>query len=622
MKCVISRALLLIFIINSTILFSQNFNGQSLKKLSDIKQTIVTEDTDWYIGADDPNEIVTIRGVRYVPGNIVIENNGTLFLDNAQFTIDGEITVLGQGKLTAQGGSFAVVQDYAYQHEMMVFENGNITFENVDFSSGGHGWSVTLIGESKYTMNQSEVHDGFITMALLEKGAASVTDSQMPGEFLCFGENDISFSGCDFVLIWLVLPENSSMDISLPGDSLLTNWRLSDSLATVSGIDYTVRIDSCTDVQWGLISNPHTNATFSDTDFRVAGLMFTEPDSIVIGNITNASHLVDDRIQAPDRDLRFINSTVTTWNFYPTDNAILTVQNSVFGELLSMGNSRAYVINSVCDGSGGYIGAVGNSFLVAFRSLLSCQVISREQAVFIGAHSAFTGPEIVADDNSVMALLNTQTYVEPEAHTSAFIFDENVPPLEGAVNSKIPVIGTARIIKGPENPVEFDYYTLSYSHQDQTDWYRMNGRYMSPVVNDTLALWETSGLEPGNYQIRLALFHSYGDSVVTESSARLDAAIHTQVNLITAADQWKLWPNYPNPFNPVTTIRYQIPKDAFVTLRIYDMLGREVAQPVNESHAAGMYSINFDGNRLKSGLYFYQLNAGEFSDMGSMMLVK
>ncbi len=622
MKCVISRALLLIFIINSTILFSQNFNVQSLKKLSDIKQTIVTEDTDWYIGADDPNEIVTIRGVRYMPGNIVIVNNGTLFLDNAQFTIDGEITVLGQGKLSVQGGSFAVVQDYAYQHEMMVFENGEITFENVDFSSSGHGWSVTLIGESRYTMNQSEVHDGFITMALLEKGAASVSDSQMPGEFLCFGENDISFCGCDLVLIWLVLPENSSMDISLPGDSLLTNWRLSDSLATVSGIDYTVRIDSCTDVQWGLISNPHTNATFSDTDFRVAGLMFTVPDSIVIGNITNASHLVDDRIQAPDRELRFINSTVTTWNFYPTDNAILTVQNSVFGELLSMGNSRAYVINSVCDGSGGYIGAVGNSFLVAFRSLLSCQVISREQAVFVGAHSAFTGPEIDADDNSVMALLNTQTYVEPEAHTSAFIFEENLPPVEGTVNSKIPVIGTARIIKGPENPVEFDYYTLSYSHQDQTDCYRMNGRYMSPVVNDTLALWETSGLEPGNYQIRLALFHSYGDSVVTESSARLDAAIHTQVNLITAADQWKLWPNYPNPFNPVTTIRYQILKDTFVTLRIYDMLGREVAQCVNEYQAAGMYSINFDGNRLESGLYFYQLNTAKFSDIGSMMLVK
>ncbi len=622
MKCVISRALLLIFIINSTILFSKNINLHGLKKLSDIKQTKVSDDTDWYIGADDPNEIVTISGKRHVPGNIVIVNNGMLFLDNAQFTIDGEITVLGQGKLSVQGGSFAVVQDYAYQHEMMVFENGYITFENVDFSSSGHGWSVTLIGESRYTMNQSEVHDGFITMVLFEKGAASVTDSQMPGEFLCFGENDISFSGCDFVLIWLVLPENSSMDISLPGDSLLTNWRLSDSLATVSGIDYTVRIDSCTDVQWGLISNPRTNATFSDTDFRVAGLMFTEPDSIVIGNITNASHLVDDRIQVPDRELRFINSTVTTWNFYPTDNAILTVQNSVFGELLSMGNSRAYVINSVCDGSGGYIGAVGNSFLVAFRSLLSCQVISREQAVFVGAHSAFTGPEIDADENSVMALLNTQTYVEPKAHTSAFIFEENVPPVEGTVNSKIPVIGTARIIKGPENPVEFDYYTISYSQQDDSGWRQMGGRYMSPVINDTLAFWKTSGLEPGNYQIRLALFHSYGDSVVTESSARLDAAIHTQVNLITAADQWKLWPNYPNPFNPVTTIRYQILKDTFVTLRIYDMLGREVAVPVNEYQAAGMYSIDFDGNRLESGLYFYQFNAEKFSDIGSMMLVK
>ncbi len=80
--------------------------------------------------------------------------------------------------------------------------------------------------------------------------------------------------------------------------------------------------------------------------------------------------------------------------------------------------------------------------------------------------------------------------------------------------------------------------------------------------------------------------------------------------------------NYPNPFNPSTTIKYQLPKSEFVRISLYDALGRFVRNIVNESKTAGSYDISFDGTGLASGLYIYKIEAGVFSEVKKMMLIK
>lgn len=80
--------------------------------------------------------------------------------------------------------------------------------------------------------------------------------------------------------------------------------------------------------------------------------------------------------------------------------------------------------------------------------------------------------------------------------------------------------------------------------------------------------------------------------------------------------------NYPNPFNPQTTINYQLPKDVFVTVKIYDMLGREVAMLVNQSQKAGYYSVVWNASQVSSGIYFYKMNAGDFSSIKKMVVLK
>ena len=80
--------------------------------------------------------------------------------------------------------------------------------------------------------------------------------------------------------------------------------------------------------------------------------------------------------------------------------------------------------------------------------------------------------------------------------------------------------------------------------------------------------------------------------------------------------------NYPNPFNPTTKIEFAIPKNSYVTLKIYDNLGREVSTLINELKSAGKYSIDFNGNNLASGVYYYKLTSDNFSDIKKMILVK
>jgi len=80
--------------------------------------------------------------------------------------------------------------------------------------------------------------------------------------------------------------------------------------------------------------------------------------------------------------------------------------------------------------------------------------------------------------------------------------------------------------------------------------------------------------------------------------------------------------NYPNPFNPSTTIKFNIPEQEFVTLKIYDVMGNEVAVLLNEEKQAGSHSIDFDASRLASGTYFYKLQAGNNIETKKMILLK
>ena len=96
-----------------------------------------------------------------------------------------------------------------------------------------------------------------------------------------------------------------------------------------------------------------------------------------------------------------------------------------------------------------------------------------------------------------------------------------------------------------------------------------------------------------------------------------DVAIEQKENVT-----YRLFQNYPNPFNPSTKINYTVPKSGFVTIKVYDLLGREVTTLVNENKPVGNYNVEFNAGKLVSGVYFYRMNAGDFVQTKKLILLK
>lgn len=87
-------------------------------------------------------------------------------------------------------------------------------------------------------------------------------------------------------------------------------------------------------------------------------------------------------------------------------------------------------------------------------------------------------------------------------------------------------------------------------------------------------------------------------------------------------NSYKLHQNYPNPFNPTTTIKYSIPQNDFVNLTVYNILGKAIKTLVNEEKPAGGYEVNFDASYLSSGVYLYKIQAGNYTKVNKLMLLK
>ena len=104
----------------------------------------------------------------------------------------------------------------------------------------------------------------------------------------------------------------------------------------------------------------------------------------------------------------------------------------------------------------------------------------------------------------------------------------------------------------------------------------------------------------------------YGDTTLTD--------VGDENNSIPTV--YRLEHNYPNPFNPTTKISWQSPSAGHQTLKVYDVLGNEVITLVDEYRNTGSYELDFDASNLSSGVYFYQLKAGDFISTQKMILIK
>jgi hypothetical protein len=136
--------------------------------------------------------------------------------------------------------------------------------------------------------------------------------------------------------------------------------------------------------------------------------------------------------------------------------------------------------------------------------------------------------------------------------------------------------------------------------------------FQSNLVPDSLVIIVASGLAGGHAGTELIVddiaFTAGGSTVVLNSPFRPGGFALSQ--------------NYPNPFNPVTTIRYQIPAHGYVSLKVFDLLGREIATLVDGMKTPGDYSTTWDASNATSGVYFYRLQSGAFTEAKKLVVLR
>jgi hypothetical protein len=132
----------------------------------------------------------------------------------------------------------------------------------------------------------------------------------------------------------------------------------------------------------------------------------------------------------------------------------------------------------------------------------------------------------------------------------------------------------------------------------------------------------------GNSSIRInSGFGSFGRAVRAGENSEIAVSAETLTGdnerLQNVPTEFRLYENYPNPFNPATTIRFDIPRATAVTIRIYDIRGQEVASFLNgKNMEPGSYEMQFDASGLSTGIYIYRITAGAYQNVKKMMLMK
>ena len=162
--------------------------------------------------------------------------------------------------------------------------------------------------------------------------------------------------------------------------------------------------------------------------------------------------------------------------------------------------------------------------------------------------------------------------------------------------------------------------TLSWSYNDGSDWIELS-TFTDPSVGKYIWNIPDSNKIFNNCLLKM----SWSSYEITSSRFTIQPFVSTQVDkdiIESIPKDYLLLQNYPNPFNPTTRINYSVPNTSFVTIIVYDVLGRAVVTLVNEQKIQGNYNVEFNASNLPSGVYFYQIKAGKFIDVKKMLLLK
>ncbi len=563
---------------------------------------------DLVVGFPNPNEVRVLDTALEVNGDVIVLNNGRLRVQSTELRVRGNVYILNNGGVELQGSQLRFVTDFLYQRSILLRNTASLWLAGGTLDCGGYNVGCAVMDSAVLRLDASSVTNAVMTTSVTQRARMEATDCDGLGEVLLFDEAAASFLRCSALLAWLNLPAGASASMRIPGTDVLDRWVYPDSVAAHSGIGTRWAFEECVNLRWALMIEAGSDALVTDADLLAVGLMFHGPGAATVTGLVNNSALNDYALPISDRNIRFQRSRVGAWNLYALGTADLSVTNSVFGEILSMGRGNVTVTSSICDGSGGYVGSQDSSRMQFIQSSIRAPVLARGVSQWVGIQSGIQNFTPRAADNGVLALFHCTFPALPEVGPGAVAavigIDE---PSQAPVNALVPVYGTVRFLPGADVPVYFTSYWLDVLRADEPDApIRVSQPSIRQRYRDTLCVWDTSPLLPGAHILRVHMRISSEDTIVLPWAVQLTRATSVEhPGLLTVPRIAALYPQ-PARVDASVAVDYELPADG--ALDVYDALGRRV---YNRTVSAGNGTLRLDSGTLRPGVYLLRLHSRE-----------
>jgi len=539
---------------------------------------------------DVPGETLNISGYFYNAGNIIVVNDGVLRLRYADFNLDGNIYVLNYGQALADSSTLRFLQDYIYQYGITLVDSAKFILTNSFTSYNGYPFGFAALGYARVII-QNVTNQDWTTAMVSQRSNVFLNNVGITGEWLFADDCFARFHKVDNFLSWYFFPESSIVGIGFPPGDTVYGFHFDSTLGNVQGINYHVEIDSSTNCMWAAIPLKGSAVTIDSSELRVTGLIFQGIDTFALSGLVNGLFYPDWTLPVSDRNYHLINTTVQTWNLYPSDTVNLDLGNSIFGELCAYGNSYAFIHNAFCDGSGGHLEASNNAFLLVAFSSIFADIITKNRGLCIVAYCSMPWGNIWATGASVMIFVNSQFPEDPIPSDTSIVFVAAITgPSNANTDDTVGILGSAWVDKGPFHPLDFGFYYLFYRPVGDSNWIPLGDSQFVEIRHDTLDYWNTVGLSPGQYEVRLVLKDNAGDSteclkVITLREMGTEEISKCFSNNHISVKQLSPRCFYIENFEPVSEID------------IYDLAGRKVYRNTNKrfiwkAPAAGVFFIH------------------------------
>jgi len=330
--------------------------------------------------------------------DVTIRRGGVLKITAPRVCLSANLLLEGG---TLEFAGTAVALHGRFEHDLRWVAAQGSTIRLTDCVVGAAAMhSVALTGRSRLEAVRTEQAGARnFTVDVPSGCTAALEKTKFAGEFIVGPGGQVTLDDCEGALLWLT-PNNGRL--SLPDGKFVLSW----STPRNTGLD--VQIKNSREIQWGLISPTGSNVTLQDSRLTAVAALFRGSSRQAVAGLKNGQAVADYQMPVADRNLKFTGaSAVRTWNFYAAENADLALRDCVVGEVFALGNARLSLLNSTCDGSGGYVHAEGRGQLRLIKCRVTCDVVATENSAVSLEDSVVEG-SVRAAGRAKVSLVNTR----------------------------------------------------------------------------------------------------------------------------------------------------------------------------------------------------------------------